>query len=117
MRTDDETANELSKFINTDKQVKQTSRSNEEGHTGENSNNVVDEFVINPNKIKRLRDLEGDYYSHNRPSEPSKFYTKFVKTENVRYMDILCDGVKGTTSFIDFPLLDFFYLNQCFFLS
>lgn len=34
-------------------------RSNEEGHTGENSNNAVDEFVINPNKIKRLKDLGG----------------------------------------------------------
>lgn len=80
LRTDDDTANELSKFIGTEKQVKQTSRSNEEGNTGESSNNVVDEFVINPNKIKRLPNLHGYYYSHNRPGEPSKFVTTFVKT-------------------------------------
>lgn len=82
MRTDDDTANEVAKFIGTEKQVKRTSRSNEEGNTGESSNNVADEFVLNPNKIKNLDDLEGYYYSHNRPGKPAKFYTTFVNVED-----------------------------------
>lgn len=80
MRVNESTgAEEMANIVGTNLTVEQTRRTSGGDYTGESSNKVVDEYRINPNDIKNLANLEGFFYSKNKPQEVVKFITEFVE--------------------------------------